>query len=71
METTKKIPYISGNGNPKKASYISGNEAFQSTDRKFLILQETKTPKEFLTFSQKKAFLIFWKTETPKKFLIF
>ena len=25
-ETSKKIPYISGDRNPKKASYISGNE---------------------------------------------
>ena len=42
--TPKKIPYISGNGNLKKASYNSRNGTFQSTPRKFLILQETKTP---------------------------
>ena len=62
---------ISGNGNPKKASYISENETFQSTTRKFLILQETKTSKKFLIVSQKKTFLIFHETETPKKFFIF
>ena len=39
----KKIP---GNGNPKKASYISGNGTFQSTPRKFLVFQETETPKK-------------------------
>ena len=36
--------------------------------KKFLILQETKTPKKLLIFSQEKAFLIFQKTEAPKKF---
>ena len=30
----KKIPYISGNENPKKTSYISGNGTFQSASRK-------------------------------------
>ena len=30
METTKKTPYISGNGNPKKTSFISENGTFQS-----------------------------------------
>ena len=58
-ETPNKIPYISENGNPKKASYISGNQTFQTTPRKFLILQEMKTPNKLLIFSQKKAFLIF------------
>ena len=28
-QETEKIPYISGNRNPKKASYISGNGTFQ------------------------------------------
>ena len=42
---------ISGNGNPKKASYISGNRTFQSTARKYLILQETETPKKLIIFS--------------------
>ena len=28
-ETPKKIPYISKNGNPKKASYIPGKGTFQ------------------------------------------
>ena len=30
MKTPKKVPYISGNGKPKKASYISENWAFKS-----------------------------------------
>ena len=54
----KKIPYISGNRNPKKDYYILGNGTFQptlenikkSTPRKFLILQETEIPKAFLIF---------------------
>ena len=37
-----------------------------SNIKKFLILQETETPKKFLMFSKKKAFHIFWKTETKK-----
>ena len=48
METPKKIPYVSGNENPKKVSYISGNRTFQSTLRKFLILQETEAAKNKL-----------------------
>ena len=52
-ETPKKIIYISGNRNPKKASYILGDGTFQSTPRKFLILQKTEPPKKFLIFSQK------------------
>ena len=63
-ETPKKILYILGNRNRKKASYISGNGIFQSTPRKLLILQETKTPKKFLIFFQKKPFLIFRETES-------
>ena len=31
METTKKTPYISGNGNPQKTSYISENGTLQET----------------------------------------
>ena len=58
-EASKKIPYISGNRNLKKDSYISENGTFQST------------PKKFLIFSQKKAFLIFPETETSKNFFIF
>ena len=62
-----EIPYISGSGSPKKASYISGNGTFQYTPRKFLIFHETEAPKKLLIFSQKKAVLILQETETPKK----
>ena len=34
MITPQKIPYISGNGNPKKASYILGNGTFWSNSKK-------------------------------------
>ena len=69
----KKIPYISGSGNPKKASYISGNENLHCSAqaRKFLIIQETETPKKTSLFSHKKASFIFRETETPTKLLIF
>ena len=43
---SSNIKKISGNGNPKKASYISGNGTFQFTPRKFLVFQETETPKK-------------------------
>ena len=67
---TKKISSISGGGNPKNASHISGNGVFQSTPRKFLIFQEKKKTQKCLIFPQKKAFLIF--RETGKiKFPIF
>ena len=67
----KKILYISGHKNAEKASSVSGNGTFQSTLRKFLILQQAEVPTKFMIFSQKKAFLIFWKWETLKKFFIF
>ena len=51
-ETPKKFHNISGNGNPKKASYILGSGTFRSTPRKFLILQETETSKEFFIFQE-------------------
>ena len=70
-EAPKKIPYISGNQNPRKAFYISENRVFQFVPRKFVILQKTKIPKKLLILSQKKAFLIFLETEIPKKLFIF
>ena len=42
-------------------------ELSNSNIKKFLIFQETETPKKLLILSQEKAFLIFWKMETPKK----
>ena len=72
-ETTKKIPYISRNGNPKRASYISGNGTFQPKPPKIKKILPKKTPfifremefsnpkmKKLVIFSQKKAFLIFF-----------
>ena len=56
--TPKKIPYISGNGNFIKASYILGNGTFQAAPRNFLIFQEMETPKKSLYF-RKSNFLIF------------
>ena len=65
------ISKISRNRNPKKACYISANGTFQSTPRKFLILQETKAPRKRVIFSQKKAFLISQERKTSKKFFIY
>ena len=62
METPKKIIYISGNGNSKKDSYISGNETFQSTQKKVLFQEmETLKWKPFLYFLKRKLFLYFRK----------
>ena len=61
METPEEIPCISGNGNPRKTYYISGNGTFQSTPRKCLTFQEIETPKKIFTFQE---------TEAPKEFLI-
>ena len=62
-------------------SYVFPNETLrfspqarkikETYPKKFLMLQETKTPQFFFIFSQRKAFLIFRETEIPKKFLIF
>ena len=73
----EKILYIFSKEN---FSYISGNGTLQnfelqklkkSAPRKFLILQETETPRKLLIFSQKKVVLIFRKMETPKRLFIF
>ena len=69
-ETPKKSTYISGNGNPKQASYILGNRYFQPKpqkmkkiypEKRFLIFQEMELSnskiKNFLI--QNKGFLIF------------
>ena len=68
-ETPKKIPYISGEGNPKKAFYILGNRTFQPKpqkikkihlEKKFLIFWEMEQSNskimKFLIFSEKKSF---------------
>ena len=60
--TPKKVPDISGNGNPKKASYISKNGSFQSTPKKFLIFQEMETTLKMFIFQE---------MEIPKKSLYF
>ena len=60
----KKTSFISWIGNPKKASYISGNETFQSTP-----ITGNGNPEKILAFSQKKAILLFQETETRKNSL--
>ena len=42
-----------------------------SNIKKFLMFQETETPKKFLIFCQKKAFLIFPEMETSENLVIF
>ena len=51
MKTPKKIPYSSGNGNPQKASYISGNRTFQSKLEKSYYTSGNGNHKKFLIFS--------------------
>ena len=72
----KKIPFTSGNGNPKRFSYISENGTFQyklkkikeiSTKKMFYISGNGSLPK-ILIFPQKKVFLISGK-QRPKKLL--
>ena len=69
LSNLKKNPYNLGNGNPKKASHILGNGVFQSTPRKYLILQEMETSppqKKTYIFSQESISCI---SGTPKKVL--
>ena len=54
----RQISYISRNENAKKPSHISGNGTVQSTPKRFRILQEAKTQKKFLHFSQNKAIFL-------------
>ena len=76
-ETPKKIPYISGEGNPKKAFYILGNRTFQPKpqkikkihlEKKFLMFGEMEQSNskimKFLIFSEK-YFLISSQIYTP------
>ena len=46
MITPQKIPYISGNGNPKKASYILGNGTFWSNLGKIFYRSENGNSKK-------------------------
>ena len=55
---------------------MPGSETFQSTPRKFIVLQETKPPKKiFIYFLKRKLFLFSGngnpETETLKSFLYF
>ena len=44
IPTRKKNAYISGNGNPKKAFYITGDGIFQSISQKFSYISENGNP---------------------------
>ena len=57
------MPFISGNGVPKKGSYISGNGIVQFTPRKFHIFQETETPKKIFINGNPEKILILPETE--------
>ena len=59
METAKKIPYISGNGNPQKLLIFWEMEPFSPSQENFLYFRKHKPQKTFLIFSQKEAFLTF------------
>ena len=74
----ESFSYISGNrtmdfsAQAQKINKICPRkmELFYSNIKKFVIFQETGTPKKFIIFSQKKASLIFQKTEILKKLFI-
>ena len=53
-ETPKKIPYISGKGKGKKASYISGNEPLSPPRENFLYFRTQKHRKKYLYFKKQK-----------------
>ena len=61
IPTRKKNAYISGNGNPKKAFYITGDGIFSPFPRNFLIFQKTEIPKNFLNLLKRKLSLYFRK----------
>ena len=52
----KKIPYISGKGNPKKASRILGNETFQSTPEKNSYTSGKRNPEKISYIFSKESF---------------
>ena len=66
LETLKKIPYISGNRNLKKASQILGNETFQFIPKNFLIPQGKKTLKKISYIFSKERFSYISRNENPK-----
>ena len=59
MQQTKTLIVLENQIHKK---FFSGNRAFQSTPRKFLMFQETETPKKSLYF-RKRNFLIFQEME--------
>ena len=78
----EKIPYISGNGNPKKLLIFREMELFSPTSKNRKFLQKISHAqgkwnflililKNFLYFLKRKLFSYFRKRKTPKKFLIF
>ena len=67
-ETPKKNPYISGNVNPNKVSYISGNGTFQSTPQKISYISGKGNPEKNLYISgngNPEKILILPETELP------
>ena len=66
METAKKIPYISGNGNPQKLLIFWEMEPFSPSQKNFLYFRKDKLKKHFLYFLKRKLFSHFRKQKPPK-----
>ena len=73
METPKQIPYITGNGNPKKLLILQEMKLFSPPQENFFYFRKREPRKKFLYSLKRKLFLYFWKREprNSEKLLIF
>ena len=70
MEIPKKLPYISGNRNPKKLLIFWEMRLSSPSSKNNNKKNHPEKISYTLIFSQKNAVPIFHETETPKKFFI-
>ena len=63
METPKQIPYITGNGNPKKLLILQEMKLFSPPQENFFYFRKREPRKKFLYSLKRKLFLYFWKRE--------
>ena len=66
-KTLKKIPYISGNGNPKKVSYISEMELFSPPQEKIFYTSRNGSPDKISYISSKESFSYISEKENPER----
>ena len=70
-KTPPKSPYISRNGNLKKASYISGNGTIQSTPRKISYTSGNRSPEKISYIFTKERFSYISGNGNPENSLYF